>query len=96
MSNQAQSVIWKFPFPLQEEEFTLDLPAVRNSPKPLLVGLDSNGVGCMWFLVNPDSVKRPTKFFVRGTGFTVPPDVDHMGSFITPGGFVWHIFRELA
>ena len=93
MSEITPGVIWKFPFPLQEQ-FTLDLPLIlTHGEKPLLTGLDGAGNGCMWFLVDPASPKRPTKFLIRGTGFSVPPKAQHMGSFITPGGFVWHIFR---
>jgi len=63
----------------------------------LSVGLDPQGIPCIWCMVDTDRPKTSTQFSVFGTGDILPDNItmDFIGS-ITHRGYVWHIFRETS
>ena len=82
--------IFKYPFAI-ESKTTVEMPYGHVF---LHVGLDPEGVPCVWALVDEHSEKRPVELYVVGTGADVPENAaNHLGTFIqTP--FVWHIFSR--
>ena len=47
----------------------------------------------LWVMDTPEP--KPTRSFrVYGTGQQLPPDIEHVGTALTPGGqLVWHLFE---
>ena len=48
---------------------------------------------CLWIEVDPEAPKVSQWFHIFGTGHTLQPDMEYLGSVLV-GGFVWHIFAE--
>lgn len=46
----------------------------------------------IWFVVDDDDSLVTRKFFVRGTGQSIPKSAYHMGS-VRSGMFMWHVFE---
>ena len=79
--------IYKYPIEITDEQL-ITLPEYS---RPLHVGLDPQGVPCIWAKVDTITVKKmKLKVFVHGTG---DPYVqgDYLGSFVQ-SVFVWHVF----
>lgn len=80
--------IWKYQIEIVDEQ-TLSIPAAFM---PIHVGLDPDGIACMWCAVDSNRIKRDVKLAVIGTGNPLPQEViSHAGSFVQ-GPFVWHVF----
>ena len=83
--------IWKFPLRIASVQ-TIDIPADYHF---LHMGMDGEGVRCLWFMVDPESSKMELEIIMVGTG----QDVPHVGDFIgtvMQGGYVWHYFAGPA
>lgn len=59
---------------------------------PIHVGLDPSGQPCVWYESSPEHPHQSLR--VVGTGHLVPTGWLHVGSFINPPLFVWHIYRR--
>jgi hypothetical protein len=85
--------IWKYNISPSEDQsdVTIEVP---NPAKLLYVGMQEWQFYA-WFETEstPGHPWSRHKFYVRGTGFEVPEDVDHFQSF-QQGAFVWHIYYK--
>lgn len=79
--------IWKFPLTISERQ-AIEIPA--NS-RFLHIGVDGEGVRCLWFAVDPSSDFIPMEVIVIGTGLDLPHVGDYIGT-INVGGYLWHYF----
>lgn len=87
----AMTTIWKFPISI------IDRPRVRmpGGAEIIHVGLDPEGVPCLWALVDSDEKPIIYDFWLCGTGNRIPDNLyanRHVGSFVE-GPFVWHVFQ---
>lgn len=70
---------------------TLYLPI---DAKVVLFGRDSRKMRCMWVDLDTSAQRIPRKFRVYPTGSPIENMLDeHRGSFITPDGYVWHLYE---
>lgn len=97
--------IWKYEIPpkdsftlnIPEGETILDIQTQVDPPNPL--GIPPREQGVMWAMVDPEAEKKPRKFRLFGTGWTIPDDTEekslvYCGTFQTVQlGLVWHVFR---
>ena len=79
--------VYKYEIKIQDE-FVLELPKIGEG---IHVGLDPNGQSSMWICHDTEEEKVMTKFYVRGTGHTVPEDGIYINSW-KDGPFMWHLF----
>jgi len=80
--------IYKYPLVLTDHQTV----ATKTGAKFLHVGLDPQGVPCLWMLVDPQECPSSWVIWIVGTGNPMPPgDKVHLGSF-TQGPFMWHVF----
>lgn len=82
-------IIWKFPLGV-----TATTIEVGSDPHVVHVGLDPEGVPCVWVehVVGPEDDLRPVYFYTVGTGWNMPEGWVHVGSFVD-GNFVWHLYK---
>ena len=60
--------------------------------KIIHVGLDPQGVPCLWAEVDTTAPMKPVSVFIVGTGNPMPHVAHtHFGSFIQ-GPFMWHVY----
>jgi len=94
--NQNRSVIWKFPFTLEDAPI-LYLP---KWAKVIHAGLDPCDTCCIWAEVNPLEDIEERQFYVIGTGndftntFPEEEAVRHISRF-NKGPFVWHFYEKV-
>lgn len=77
--------VWKTPLRDVKQEVTIGLV--------LHVGYDvkiPDAPAVVWHYAEP---AHPRTLYVVGTGHPVPDDGYHLGSAITPEGFVFHVFE---
>lgn len=68
----------------------LDIP---QCGKVTLVG-HQNGLETIWVEVDDRvPVENPRSFLIFGTGFSIPDNLLHVGSYQTPAGYVWHVYE---
>ena len=79
--------IHKFPLQIQYTQ-TVN---VQPNAEVVLVGLDPNGIPCIWALVDPNEPLQPYTIHIIDTDHPVPSNTDHLGSFVS-GAYVWHVF----
>lgn len=94
--------VWKFPFvhdemnrvPLGQQ--TIEMP--KNST-PVRVGLDGEGIPCVWVIVNTDKPSEYRRFTIMGTGIEMRPISDTIFRYVgaieqelPQGWFLWHVF----
>lgn len=72
--------------------YVIHLPV---SAHVVLFGADGRGVRCLWVEqdADPNADKVPRSFKVYGTGSTIEENDLHHGSYITPNGYVWHLYE---
>jgi hypothetical protein len=83
--------IWKFPIPLKDI-FTLEMP---ENASVIHVGLDPQGIPCLWAIVFTGAGKLNRRFLLHGTGHECSPLAKretHIGTFIM-GMLVLHLFE---
>lgn len=89
--------IWKFPLPLDADDFTIDMPSYI----PLSLDVQ-HGVPCLWGSVITDPEGNdpyPHRFVWVGTGKIIPEAVrsigiDFVGTVLLHGGdLVLHLFK---
>jgi hypothetical protein len=88
------TVIWKFPFPMQNE-FTIEMPRGAQ----FLFVASQHGTGCLWAMVAPKMSREQRRFRLYGTGheIQIASMYGYIGSFMSEGGnFVWHLFEVKA
>jgi hypothetical protein len=80
--------VYKYPLVIDAEQ------EVQMPGKPVLfkVGLDTQGHLCVWALVDPGHEKKAQRFFVVGTGHSVPADAYLWIGTVPQGPFMWHVF----
>jgi len=83
--------IWKFPIKITDNDQYLALPPKR---RVLSVGLDPEGIPCIWAEVEPEELKPtvPVQIFVIGTGEEAPNAL-FLGTFVQ-GKRVWHTYYK--
>jgi hypothetical protein len=88
--------IWKFPLPVDTDDFTVDMPASID------LSLQVQGrVPCLWAAVmsHPEGRKpSPVRFVWVATGHPIPDAVKNIpqsfvGTVQLPNGLVLHLFR---
>lgn len=88
--------IYKYPLKTTTKQ------TITNDPieKLLHVGVDPQGVPCVWAevdtehitLMNAAKVNSPTTVYVIGTGEEIPCNAEaYLGSFVI-GQYVWHVY----
>jgi hypothetical protein len=81
------SRIFKYPFDVGANvEF--DLP---QGAELLHVGLDPQGVSCLWARVHPGMPTEKHYLHVYGTGMVIPDGLTHFGTFVQEE-YVRHVF----
>lgn len=82
--------IFKYPLRLSD----LQEVALPRDARVLSVGLDPNGLLCLWALVNPSFDVVPRQVRIIGTGNEVPTEALSMmfAGTVTTEYFVWHVF----
>ena len=84
----ATKTVWKHK--LRHGVTTIPLPF---DSKVVLVGPDPQRTPCAWIEVNGLQQVEEHEILVYGTGFAMPGNVKHVGSFID-GMFVWHVYMR--
>ena len=80
--------IYNYPLDITDEQ-TLMVP---DPARVRHVGLDPNGVACLWAEVDPDAERVAMQVRIVGTGGQVPQGSgEHIGSFLG-GAYVWHVY----
>ena len=79
--------VWKFPL----------VPGWQTIPatRVVHVGVDPMGdqtAPCVWAEVTDQS--RGVDVIAHGTGHEIEHSAEHVGSVVTPVGFVWHVFAH--
>lgn len=61
----------------------------------VLFNRDGNGMRCFWVELDtvPSLQKVSRTFVVYGTGSKIGDNDLHHGSFVTPEGYVWHLYE---
>lgn len=82
--------IYKYPIGMGQG-VQIAMPAVADIKA---VGIDGDGVPCIWALVDPDAAPSQRRTFgIYGTGDTVSGHYVWIGTFFTLP-YVWHVFEE--
>lgn len=82
--------IYKYPLALIDYQIV----TLKTGAKLIHVGLDPQGVPCLWALVNIQESPSEWQLWIVGTGNQMPPgEKNHVGSF-TQGPFMWHVFTQ--
>jgi hypothetical protein len=90
--------IWKYQIPLGMAGADFRLPIGGQLRH---VGIDPlSGNPAVWIEVDPESDRLESRRFrVVGTGYDIPygvgVELKHVGSAISPAGFVWHIYESM-
>ncbi len=86
----ASQTIYKYPISLSSDvRVKIPLAALI-----VQVGLDGEGVPCVWALCNPDEIiKQERQFGIYGTGGRVPLFWTYVGTFHDLPA-VWHVFEN--
>ena len=74
--------------PTEEQEIMMPVGAEVNH-----VGLDPDGIPCIWAIVDPDARRESVIIQVIGTGHHVPDEGIFLGTYVK-GVFVWHVFIQ--
>ena len=68
-------------------------------PRVVHVAVDPAGhygnLPTVWVELEPSGNEHVIELFFIGTGFDVPENSEHVGSCITPMGFVWHVYKVI-
>jgi len=81
--------IYKYPIRITDEQ-ELEIPIGY----PIHVGIDPQGVPCIWYHVDTKSPTSKVKIYIVGTGNPIPENAHfHMGSFVQ-SPFVWHVYTS--
>jgi len=81
--------IYKYPIPRQSVP-TIDMHG--ESPRVVMVGIDPNGIPCIWAEVDPDAAIVAHDIRTFGTGDSIGETPrNHLGSWVS-GPFVWHAY----
>lgn len=80
--------IWKFPLTIASHQ-TIEIPIKSHF---LHLGVDGDGVRCLWFAVDPGSTMTEMEIITVGTGWELPHVGDFLGTLIGRDGLVWHFF----
>jgi hypothetical protein len=78
--------VWKFPIGAAVQG--LQMPVAG---KPLHVGLDPEGIACVWMEIESEANRVSRRFHVAGTGWNIPSPSEYVGSW-KEGPFMWHLF----
>lgn len=83
--------IYKYPLTISSEQ-AIKLPI---GAKFCHIGLDPQGVPCLWYMVDKNERKVDHRFYIYGTGFEInAQDISYLGSFVKDS-FVGHVFAEM-
>lgn len=83
-------LIYKYQLDLKEEQ-EIYVPIGSSF---LTVQLQ-NGIPCLWAKVSEYAAKVSETILIVGTGFTVPPVTEYLGTFqLEEKGLVFHVFRQ--
>ena len=81
--------IYKYNLPFQEEQGTLKIP---KGYQIIHFGVQS-GLPTLWVEVDSDQPSEEVQYAVFGTGWEIPPDWEHVGTWME-SIFVWHLYRR--
>jgi hypothetical protein len=88
--------VWKFPVPdtLQVNvPFTVEAPGIGRAVHFDMQETDTGyHPTFLWTEVDPDAPFSTTQFMVVGTGWDVPDDYEHVGTYLN-GPLVWHLYQ---
>lgn len=84
-------VVWKYFIPLAG--CTIQVP---NDGYLCHVAAQGES-GMLWYFGSPDAPRKAMELVVLGTGQIVdsPERLVHLGTALTPAGFVWHVFERV-
>lgn len=86
--------MFKYVLEVNDEVQEHEIPEMHRMQAEWHVGLNPADQSqlAIWFFVEADHAKKTRKFFVRGTGQSVPDSAIYMGS-VHSGIFMWHVFE---
>jgi thioredoxin reductase len=85
------TTIYKYQLEIVDEQ-TLELPYDSTF---IHVGLDPNGLPCIWATVDTEQQGRSVKtIFIVGTGRPIPDAAFFYLNSFNQGQFVWHVFHS--
>lgn len=85
-------VIYKYTLDITDKQFIEVHKEAGTECQILYVGLDPNGVPCLWMELTKGTYVEKHEILILGTGMRVPGTAHHLGSFVQ-GQFVWHVYR---
>lgn len=81
------NVIWKYELKIKAVQ-DIELPL---GAEPLSVQVQ-NGKVCIWTTAMPASITKPVRFYIVGTGDTVPDSAAKYLGTVQVSPYVWHFF----
>ena len=82
------NTIYKYPIEIVNTQTI----KIKESAEILHVGLDPQGVPCIWAKVNTSFDDKDFKLCITGTGFLLHEGIkQHLGTFVQHS-YVWHVF----
>lgn len=82
------NTVWKFELEITDSQ-TLSVPVGSSLAH---VGLDPNGVPCLWLIVDDKAPMRNIEIVIRGNGQKLPHVGSFLGTVMHLGTFMWHVF----
>ena len=84
-------VVYKYPLELEDKQIV----QIPSNSKIVHVGLDPNGILCLWAEIDRNENNIDWKIHIVGTGHErITNNMVHLGSLLTPP-FVWHVYLEV-
>lgn len=83
------NTVYKYPIQRGDSQWV----AMPHGAKPLHVGLDPNGILCLWALVEESKPMQDRRVYVVGTGHPINFNAHYVGS-VNDGPYVWHVFVD--
>jgi len=87
--------IWKFRIPV--DGITVDL----SRPTPMFVGcdprsssIDDEDLPSIWIKCHSDGIPTRRRYYLVGTGHSIPPGNDRYCGSAVCGSYVWHVFES--
>jgi hypothetical protein len=84
--------VWKYTVPIADAVASLVMPALAQIVR---VGTQEPGQVTFWAEVSPDGPTVLRGFRVYGTGHTIAPGDEYVGTTFE-GPFVWHLYEVTA
>jgi len=86
-------VVWKFPL----ASSGINRFSVGSDAVIVMVAIDpETRRPAIWIQHDHNGLQIEVRFEVFGTGWYIPDDLEHAGSVIDDGNFIWHVYQHAA